>query len=92
VLLLDEPTSALDPWSETEWLAQLPEAVRGRTLVMVTHRFRAARAAGRIIVLERGSVVEQGTHEQLLALGGRYAEAWLFHQAEMVQDAAEIAE
>ncbi len=76
VLLLDEPTSAMDSWSEIRWMDRLLAHTAGRTTVIVTHRLTTARRAHTIHLLSGGRVVESGSHEELLALGGRYAEAW----------------
>jgi ATP-binding cassette subfamily B protein len=76
ILVLDEPTSAMDPWNEADWLARFRNLAEGRTTLLVTHRFSTARIADRIAVMARGKVIEQGTHEELLARGGRYAEGW----------------
>jgi len=76
ILILDEPTSAMDPWSEAEWLRQLRELERGRTTIIISHRFSIATHAARIHVMDAGAIVESGTHDELLARGGKYAAAW----------------
>ncbi len=76
ILVLDEPTSAMDPWAEALWLERFRGLADGRTVVLITHRFTTARVANQIAVMAAGRIVEQGSHEQLLARGGRYAEGW----------------
>jgi len=76
LLLLDEATSALDGATETAIEQTLRKVSSGRTVVSVTHRLGGVRHADRIFVLDSGLLVEQGTHDELLAKGGAYAELW----------------
>lgn len=74
VLIFDEPTAALDPVAEIEVFDRVAElAAEGRAVVLVTHRMASVRSADRIYVLHEGEVVETGTHDELVALSGRYA-------------------
>jgi ATP-binding cassette subfamily B protein len=74
VLILDEPTAALDARSEFEVFQRFKELSEGKTAVLISHRFSSVRMADRILVLAGGEVEAMGTHEELLAQGGRYAE------------------
>ncbi|PJE27064.1 ATP-binding cassette, subfamily B [Pseudooceanicola antarcticus] len=82
VLLLDEATSALDTDTEREIQAALNRAGEGRTVLTIAHRLSTIADADRIVVLEKGEVVETGTHEALLARNGRYAALWTLQSAE----------
>src|SRR5262249_14419716 len=73
ILVLDEPTSALDAQAEYELFERLRRLTEGRTAVYISHRFSTVRRADRILFLERGQLVEEGSQEELMALGGRYA-------------------
>jgi ATP-binding cassette subfamily B protein len=80
IIILDEPTGAMDSWAEADWLARFGKLAAGRTVLIVTHRFTTAMHADTIHVMDRGRIIESGSHDELLAQGGRYAESW---QAQM---------
>jgi ATP-binding cassette subfamily B protein len=74
VLILDEPTASLDARSEYEAFQRFAELTRGKLTVLISHRFSTVRMADRILVLQGGRLVEQGTHRDLLEERGLYAE------------------
>jgi len=74
LLVLDEPTAALDARSEYQVFQRFAELTSGKMALFISHRFSTVRMADRIVVLENGNVAEEGTHEQLTRIGGRYAE------------------
>jgi ATP-binding cassette, subfamily B, bacterial len=74
LLILDEPTSALDARAEYEVFQRFAELTKGKTAVLISHRFSTVRMADRILVLDKGEMLEIGSHKELLAKGGRYAE------------------
>ena len=74
LLILDEPTAALDARAEMEVFTRFSELSRGRMAILISHRFSTVRMADRIIVLQNGTVAEEGTHDALVSKGGAYAE------------------
>jgi ABC-type multidrug transport system fused ATPase/permease subunit len=74
ILVLDEPTATLDVRAEAEFFDRFVELTEGLTTILISHRFSTVRAASRIVVLEHGRVIEDGSHRDLLAAGGTYAE------------------
>jgi ATP-binding cassette subfamily B protein len=73
VLILDEPTAALDARAEYDVFERFAELTRGKMALLISHRFSTVRMAARIVVLEGGRIVEDGSHEQLMDLNRRYA-------------------
>jgi ATP-binding cassette subfamily B protein len=73
VMILDEPTASLDARSEYEVFQRFAELTEGKSALLISHRFSTVRMADRIVVLQDGRIAEQGSHRQLLALGGQYA-------------------
>ena len=81
LLILDEATSALDYDTEATVCRNLQQALRGKTVFFITHRLSTVRHADRIVLMHQGRIAEQGTHAELMALGGRYA-ALYAHQGD----------
>ncbi len=76
ILILDEPTSAMDPWAEAERMDKLREEATGRITILITHRLTTAMCADTIYVMQVGRIIESGSHTQLLAKCGEYANLW----------------
>ena len=83
LVILDEPTSSMDSWAEQDWLGRFRVLTEGKTALMITHRFTTAMHADIIHVLDKGRVVESGTHAQLVAQGGDYASSWAAQMREI---------
>ena len=81
VVILDEPTAALDARAEHRLFERLRDLLAGRTVVLISHRFSTVRSADHIYVLHRGRVTEDGSHEELMAAGGAYAELFSLQAA-----------
>ncbi len=91
ILILDEPTSALDAEAEYDLFARIKQLAEGRMAIFISHRFSTTRRADRILVLENAKLIEQGTHADLMLLGGRYSD--LFNlQAESYMEPLPSAE
>jgi ATP-binding cassette subfamily B protein len=86
IVVLDEPTSFMDSWAEASWMERFHQLVKGKTVILITHRFTTARHADHIHVMKAGQVLESGSHDELLELGGAYAQSW---QAQMLGQPAQ---
>ena len=76
ILVLDEALSFSDPENEHLIQQALSELIKGKTVIMIAHRLSAIRGADRILVVDRGRLVQSGTHEELIAQAGRYRDLW----------------
>ncbi|MGE0877295.1 MAG: ABC transporter ATP-binding protein [Acidimicrobiia bacterium] len=87
-LVLDEPTAALDARAEAELFASMRDLYKGRTVLLISHRFSSVMTADRILVLKQGRLIEQGTHAELMALDGHYAELFNLQASAYLEDSA----
>ena len=89
IVIMDEPTSALDPIAEQEMYRNMFEACEGKTVIFISHRLSSATMADRVYMFENGEIIEQGTHSELLAMNGKYADMW-HKQADTYADTEEV--
>lgn len=78
MIVLDEPTAAIDPVEETKIYNKFAEMSKGKTAIIVTHRLGSAKIADRIVVMDKGKIIEIGTHEELINSKGKYSEMYVF--------------
>ena len=92
IVLLDEPTSFMDSWSESDWFRRFRSLTKDRTAVLITHRFTIAMRADVIFIMDKGRIIESGTHQELIELDGQYARSWKeqmrasFQKSEVIND------
>ena len=93
LLILDEATASLDARAEYELFVRARALAQGRTTVLISHRFSTVSMADRILVMDRGRIIENGSHEELVRLGGHYAKLYGLHQRQMgsIQDQDDTA-
>jgi ABC-type multidrug transport system fused ATPase/permease subunit len=89
LLILDEPTAALDVRAEAELYERFLELTAGLTTILISHRFSTVRCAERIVVLDQGAVVEDGSHAELMAQEGRYARMFELQAARFAEPVAD---
>lgn len=91
VVILDEPTAQLDVRGEAEIFQRILQATRGRTTLLISHRFSTVRHADRICVLEAGRIAELGTHTELMELGGRYRQMFDLQAARFLEENIDVS-
>ena len=73
IVILDEPSSALDPETEMNIFSKLKKLIKGRAALIISHRYSTVKMADKILVLDKGQIIEQGSHEELIKENGKYA-------------------
>ena len=91
IIALDEPTSFMDSWAEADWFERFRRLAKERTGLVITHRFTIAMRADTIHVINAGRLVESGTHAELLARGGLYAESWEAQYSNTIESNGELS-
>ena len=89
ILILDDALSSVDTYTEEQILRELKSVMKGRTSILISHRVSTVKEADEIVVMNRGEIVERGTHEELLANEGYYAE---LHQRQLLEEEIEVSD
>lgn len=90
VIVLDEPTASVDSIAEERFFSQIEDAVRGKTLILVSHRFNTTASADRILVFRGGALIEMGTHHDLIRKNGHYADMWQSQAKSFIESASAV--
>ena len=92
VLILDEPTAALDAMAEQEIYSEFDRLRRDKTTLFVSHRLSSAKMASKIVVMQYGAIVEEGTHAELMALGGHYCTLFTTQASRYIENGSQNPE
>jgi ATP-binding cassette subfamily B protein len=89
ITILDEPTASIDAVTEEKIFHSLEQNMEGKTVILITHRFSSVKNTDKILMLELGSIIEQGTHKELMLLNEKYAALYTMQASRYLQDDAE---